>query len=101
MVPEEQIRQALHATRVVPLGVLNPHGPLGLEQLAGVVARLQAGDEAADVAARVRRPIELPLATWEKLDHLAEGSSRSARAPVSAAELASAIIQQYVATAEP
>jgi hypothetical protein len=101
MVTEDEIRQALHAGRVVPLRVPNPHGPLGLEQLAAAVARLQAGGEAADLPAHVRRPIDLPLATWEKLDHLAEASSRSTRTPVSAAELASAIIQQYVATAEP
>ena len=34
MLSEEQIRQALHASRVVPLAVARPHGPLGLEQLA-------------------------------------------------------------------
>jgi hypothetical protein len=35
---EEEIRRALHADRVVPLGVANPHGPLGLEQFAAAVA---------------------------------------------------------------
>jgi hypothetical protein len=33
MLSEEQIRQALHASRVVPLAVEKPHDPLGLEQL--------------------------------------------------------------------
>lgn len=28
MLSEEQIRQALHADRVVPLAVAKPHGPL-------------------------------------------------------------------------
>jgi hypothetical protein len=101
MPTEEQIRQALHAARVVPLGVSNLHGPLGLEQLAAAVARLQAGGQATPEGGHVRRPIDLPLETWEKLDHLAEESSRSARTRVSAAEIASAIIQQYVTTAEP
>jgi hypothetical protein len=34
----EVIRRALHASRVVSLEVANPHGPLGLEQLAAAVA---------------------------------------------------------------
>jgi hypothetical protein len=40
MLSEEQIRQALHANRVVPLAVAKPHGPLGLEQLAAAVSRI-------------------------------------------------------------
>ena len=39
MLTEEQIRQSLHESRVIPLGVASPHGPLGLEQLAAAVAR--------------------------------------------------------------
>ena len=38
MLSEQDVRQALHAGRVVPLTVTNPHGPLGLEQLACEVA---------------------------------------------------------------
>jgi hypothetical protein len=38
MLREEAIRRALHAGRVVPLKVANPHGPLGLEQLAAAVS---------------------------------------------------------------
>jgi hypothetical protein len=34
MLSEVQVRQALHASRVVPLAVAKPCGPLGLEQLA-------------------------------------------------------------------
>ena len=40
MPSEEEIRKALRAGRVVPMAVANPHGPLGLEQLAGAVARV-------------------------------------------------------------
>lgn len=36
----EQIQQALHARRVVPLAVENPHGPLGLEHLAAAIAQI-------------------------------------------------------------
>ena len=38
MLTEQEIRDALHARRVVPLPVPSPHGPLGLEQLAEAVA---------------------------------------------------------------
>ncbi len=97
MPDEETIRRALHANRVVPLGVANPHGPLGLEQLAAAVA---AHRDAAQ-AERVRRPIELPVQTWEKLHALAAASSRAGTPPVSAGELAAAIIEQYVLEAAP
>jgi hypothetical protein len=40
MLDEKEIQRALRASRVVPLSVPNPHGPLGLEQLARVVARI-------------------------------------------------------------
>jgi hypothetical protein len=96
MPTEEVIRRALHASRVVPLGVANPHGPLGLEQLAAAVT---AHREAARVPAppdRVRRPIELSIHTWEKLHALAAATSRAGTPPVSAGELAAAIIEQYV-----
>jgi hypothetical protein len=40
MLSEDPIRQALHASRVVPLAVAKLHGPLGLEQLAVAVSRI-------------------------------------------------------------
>ena len=40
MLSQDQIQRALHASRVVPLSVAKPHGPLGLEQLAAVVSHL-------------------------------------------------------------
>jgi hypothetical protein len=48
----------------------------------------------------VRRPIELPVQTWEKLHALAATTSRAGTAPVSAGELAAAIIEQYVLNAD-
>ena len=42
MLMEEQIRRSLHADRVNPLGVVNFHGLLGLEQLAAAVSRQSA-----------------------------------------------------------
>jgi hypothetical protein len=38
MLTEEIICHALHARRVVTLAMFNPHGPLGLEQLAAAAA---------------------------------------------------------------
>jgi len=66
MLTEKDIQEALHARRVVPLAVLNPHGPLGLEQVAAAVAGL----------------VDSPT---------------SAR-PVTASEVATAIIEQFVAS---
>lgn len=78
MLSEEQIRQLLHASRVVPLAVAKPHGPLGLEQLAaaasGVNPALGSGSP------RVRRPIALDHATWEKLEQLAESAAQTTSA---------------------
>ena len=50
MLTEEQIRQSLHARRVIPLGVANPHGPFGLEQLAAAVSH-HAPNRATDGSA--------------------------------------------------
>jgi predicted transcriptional regulator len=45
----------------------------------------------------VRRPIELRTETWEKLDDLADATARTRSAPVSASQMAAAIIEQAVA----
>jgi hypothetical protein len=96
MPTEEAIRRALHASRVVPLAVPNPHGPLGLEQLAAAVATHREAAQAHPQPDCVRRPIELPVPTWEKLRALAAATSRAGAPAVSAGELAAAIIEQYV-----
>jgi hypothetical protein len=96
MLSEDAIRRALHASRVVPLGVANPHGPLGLEQLAAAVAAHREAAPAHPPPERVRRPIELPVQTWEKLHALAVATSQAGTSPVSASELAATIIEQYV-----
>jgi hypothetical protein len=95
MLSEEQIRQALHASCVVPLTVAKPHGPLGLEQLAAAVSRINPALGPGD--ARVRRPIALDQATWEKLDRLAETAAQTTSHHVTASQVAAAIIEQYVA----
>ena len=96
LLTEDEIRLALHAGRVVPLAVANPHGPLGLEQLAAAVASHREAGQSTPHQDRVRRPIELPLQTWEKLHALAAAPSKAGTAPVSTGELAAAIIEQYV-----
>ena len=40
MLTEQEYQEALHASRVVPLSVPNPHGPLGLDHLAAAVAQI-------------------------------------------------------------
>jgi hypothetical protein len=95
MPSEEQIRQALHATRVVPLAVAKPHGPLGLEQRAAAVSRINPALGPGD--ARVRRPIALAQATWEKLDRFAEAAAQTTSQHVTASQVAAAIIEQFVA----
>jgi hypothetical protein len=96
MLSEEDICRALHASRVVPLGVSNPHGPLGLEQLAAAVAVQRKATQTQVPPERVSRPIELPVQTWEKLHALAAASSRPGTSPITAGELAAVIIEQYV-----
>jgi hypothetical protein len=75
MLGEEEIRRALHAGRVVPLAVANPQGPLGLEQLAAAVAAQREDTQGRPSTDRERRPIALPVRTWEKLHALAAKTS--------------------------
>jgi hypothetical protein len=95
MLTEEQIKQALHARRVVPLAVPNPHGPLGLEQLAEAAARLQ---ETAPAGApdREERPLALRPDTWEKLEEWARTASPSSGPPLTATDLAAAILEEAI-----
>ena len=95
MLSEKEIRQALHASRVVPLAVARPHGPLGLEQLAAAVSRVNPA--LGSDSPHVRRPIALDHETWEKLEQLAETAAQTTSQPVTASQVAAAIIEQYVA----
>jgi hypothetical protein len=96
MLTEQQIQDALHASRVVPLLVPNPHGPLGLEQLAGAVAQA-AGSSSPE--GRVERALGLPLKTWEKLDGLARNATKTGARRISASDVAAALIEQAVRAA--
>lgn len=99
MLTEEEIRQALHADRVVALPGINPHGPLGLEHLAEMVAQLPNSPLSSQAGNRVRRPLELSLATWEKLGRLADQAGQATAHRFTASDLAAAILEQYVTTA--
>jgi hypothetical protein len=94
MLTEGEIAKALHASRVVPLPAMNPHGPLGLEQLAEVVAQLRDADAAR--GERVQRPIALPVETWKKLDQLARAATPTNAPPLTASALAAALLEQAV-----
>jgi hypothetical protein len=64
MLSEKEIRQALHAKHVVPLAVARLHGPLGLEQLALALSRINPALGPGEL--RVHRTVALDQATWEK-----------------------------------
>ena len=95
MLSEEQIRRTLHAHRIIPLAVAKPHGPLGLEQLAAAVSRINPALGPGDP--RMCRPVALDQATWEKLDQLAKTAAQTTLHHVTASQVAAAIIEQYVA----
>lgn len=92
MLNEAEIQKALHASRVIPLDVANPHGPLGLEQLAGAVA-LARGEK---LPQRVQRPIALSVTTWAKLDDLAKAHANGKDKAPSASDVAAALLEQFV-----
>jgi hypothetical protein len=99
MMNSDEIRRALHASRVVDHGVAGRHGPLGLEHLAAAVRDIQrAGGDSPDER-RVQRPISLEFTPWERLDELADAATKATAHPVSASEIATAILEQYVASA--
>jgi hypothetical protein len=97
MPTEKEIQQALHAGRVISLTVPNPHGPLGLEQLAAAVSAIAESPLPSTDRTRIRRPISLSVQAWEKLERLAQTTSQTTAHPVSASELATAILEQFVA----
>lgn len=97
MLTEKEIQQALHAGRVVPLSVANPHGPLGLEQLAAAVARIAGSPVTLPEEGQHTRPISLSVQTWEKIEQLAKATAQGASHPLSASEVVGAIVEQFVA----
>src|SRR5579884_1290486 len=98
MLTEKDIQRALHADRVVTLPVPNPHGPLGLEQLASAVARITGAPGQQSQQPLVRRAISLSVEVWNKLDQLAQTTTRRSARAVTASEIATAIIEQFMAT---
>src|SRR5262245_19839320 len=94
MLSEQEIQRLLHARRVLPLAVPNPHGPLGLEQLAADVARQVAAAPSPRNEPAVSRAIALPAPVWEKLERLASAATPQ---PLSATEMAAAILEQALA----
>jgi hypothetical protein len=91
MLSKETIGQALHASRVVPLAVPKPHGPLGLEQIAAAVARVQSSDTVA-------LSISLRRETRDTLERIAGTTDQRTTRPVTAADVVAAIVEEYVAT---
>ena len=96
MLSKDQIQQALHASRVVPLPVTKSHGLLGLEQL--VVAASRLNPARGSEIQRVHRTIVLGHETWEKLEQLTETITQTTSKHVTALQVAAAIIERFVAT---
>lgn len=71
-----------------------PHGPLGLEQLAVAVSRVNP--EISSGASGVCRPVALDHEIWDKLDQLAATTSQTTAQRVTASQAAAAIIEQFV-----
>lgn len=94
MLRPDEIQAALHASRVVDVPVANPHGPLGLEQLAANVAQIVDDDPRRSDT--VQRSIRLPMETWEKLDGIASRLRRSGSTNVSASDVATSLVVQGV-----
>src|SRR5947209_8160453 len=101
MLTEKEIQQALHASCVVPLSVSNPHGPLGLEQLAAAVANLPGSPLPPLEQGRIARTISLSVQTWEKLGQLGQATAEKGARPLTPGEVATAILEQFVATTAP
>lgn len=97
MLNQVEIQQALHASRVIPLDVANPRGPLGMEQLAAAVS-LARGEQSGR---RVQRPISLSVETWAKLTELAHTTDKGGATRTSASQVAAALLEHLVSgTAE-
>ncbi|MDA1055282.1 MAG: hypothetical protein O3C40_33090 [Planctomycetota bacterium] len=98
MLSRDEIQTALGAGRAVPLNLKNPHGPLGLEQLAATVGQLVEQRSAA--TNHIQRSISLPLETWKKLSDLANKLTQSASKQVTASDVATSLVVQAVDTVE-
>lgn len=94
MLSEQEIKQALRASRVTPMPIANPHGPFGWEQLAHSLASYLGNNGSAS---KVVKSLEIPAETWQKLEQLADDAARTEARPVSVSEVAAAILQHYVA----
>lgn len=92
MLTEREIQRALKASRVLPVSTANAHGPLGLEQLAAEVAAIRAAQPST-------LAIPLRAETWAKLQHLAESEGKTGTSNnITAADIAAAIVERYVAS---
>ena len=91
MLSEQEIKQALRASRVIPMAVSNPHGPVGWDHLAHELARFLTGQGGPSVV----KTLELPVETWQKLERLADEAAKAESRPVSVSEMAVAILQHY------
>lgn len=98
MLSRVEIQIALGASRVVPLKIKNPHGPLGLQQLAETVEQLV--DRRSAESNQIQRSISFPLETWQKLDALAHKLTQDAARHVTASDVATSLVVQGIDAVE-
>jgi hypothetical protein len=94
-----EIARALNASRVVDLYVASAHGPLGLEHLARVIEDLQAQPTSSASNGPDVLTIQIKTETRKKLEQLATAQLGKKQGPVSAADIAAAIVEHFVASA--
>jgi hypothetical protein len=68
---------------------------VGLEQLAAVVSH--PNPALGSETQRVRRPSGLDHETWEKLEQLATNTAKTTSKHITASQVATAIIEQFIA----
>jgi hypothetical protein len=96
MLREEEIRQALHAARVVDLHHLPMQGPVEMQHLAAVVAGITQGTAAEQPQTSLS--ISLPAPAVHKLEELARMEGQRRSQSLTAADIASAIVERFLET---
>lgn len=91
MLSENEIQEALNASRVVPLTTRNPHGPLGLNQIAAEVGGVRGENPAASVTIPLRPDL------WAKLQRLVEAERATGLSAKTPTDFVRGIVEGYLA----
>ena len=112
MMTENQIQQALHAARVVPLKIANPYGPLGLGRMAAEVDLVRGQrripsdvdplvtenwDQLLGLADSPSVVVQFSPETWDQLVLLLDSAGQNAARSITTADLVRDIVERYLA----